>query len=407
LQKVLLMNKKYFLRDNYLSKFQPFIDKNIIKVLVGQRRVGKSYLLFQLTDFIKSEFKNPNIIFINKELTEFSEIKNHENLTDFVKAKTDKKNQNFLFIDEIQDIEQFEISLRSFLAEGNYDIYCTGSNSKILSSDIATYLSGRYVQFNIHGLSYKEFLNFHKLHENSNSLFKFFKFGGLPYLHNINLEENAVFDYIKSIYNTIILRDVVTRYNLRSIEFLERLNLFIADNIGSLVTAKRISDFLKSQNINISTKQTLEYLQYLQNAFFIKKVSRFDIKGRKIFEINDKYYFTDLGLRNHLQPFNMKDINKILENIVYNKLISSDFNVYIGKYEDKEIDFVAVKGDKTIYVQVAYLITDEKVHEREFGNLLKINDNYKKIVVSMDEFATSNYKGIEHLNIRNFLLENL
>ena len=401
------MQKKYFYRDNYINKIKAFINKDIIKVLVGQRRVGKSYMLFQLMDYIKKEFENPKIIYINKELTEFSHIKTSTDLTSYVKENSNENNQNFLFIDEIQDIKEFEIALRSFLAEGNYDIYCTGSNAKMLSSDIATYLSGRYIEFYIHSLSYQEFMQFHKLSDNHETFLKFVKFGGLPYLHNINLEDDAVFDYLKSIYNTIILRDVVARYNIRNIAFLERLNLFLSNNIGSLLSAKRISDFLKSQNIKISTKIILEYLQYLGDAFFIKKVKRFDIKGRKIFEVNDKFYFTDLGLRNSLQTFNIKDINKILENIVFNKLLISGFEIFVGKFDDKEIDFVATKGDKTIYVQVAYMITDEKVHKREFGNLLKISDNHRKIVVTMDDFAESNYKGIEHIHIRKFLLENI
>ncbi|MCK4663847.1 MAG: ATP-binding protein [Bacteroidales bacterium] len=401
------MKRHYYNRDNYIKGIIPFINKDIIKVLIGQRRVGKSYMLFQLMDYIKKEIKNPKIIYINKELTEFSQIKTSTDLTDYIKANSENNKMNFLFIDEVQDIENFEMALRSLLAEGNFDIYCTGSNAKMLSSDIATYLSGRYIQFNIHSLSYKEFLQFHKLQDDKEAFVKFIKFGGLPYLYHLELEENTVFEYIESIYNTIILRDVVARYNIRNISFLEQLNHFLADNLGSLLSAKRISDFLKSQNINISTKLVLEYLQFLEDAFFIKKVKRFDIKGRKIFEINDKFYFTDLGLRNSLQTFNMKDINKVLENIVFNKLFTDGFEVYIGKFDDKEIDFVAVKGDKTIYIQVAYMIPDEKVHDREFGNLLKIADNHRKIVVSMDDFAESNYKGVEHIHVRKFLLDNL
>ena len=400
------MKKQYFIRDNYIKRIIPFINKDIIKVFIGQRRVGKSYMLIQLMDYVKKEFENSNVIFINKELVEFTHIKTSTDLNNYVKLYSVEDELNFLFIDEVQDIVNFETALRSLLAEGNFDIYCTGSNAKMLSSDIATYLSGRYIQFDIHSLTYKEFLQFHKLQDSSNTLVKFIKFGGLPYLYHIELEEDAVFGYLKSIYNTIILRDVVARYNIRNISFLEQLVYFLADNIGSLLSAKRISDFLKSQSINISSKLVLEYLQFLEDAFFIKKVKRFDIKGRKIFEINHKFYFTDLGLRNSLKVFNMKDINKVLENIVYNKLITDGFDVYVGKFDDKEIDFVANKKDKRIYVQVAYMITNEKVHEREFGNLLKIDDNHTKIVVSMDELADSNYKGVQHINIRKFLLEN-
>lgn len=401
------MTKTYYKRERYIQKIIPFINKNNIKVLVGQRRVGKSYMLYQLMDYIKSEFKNANLIYINKELTSFSFIKTAKDLSNYIASHSVKEETNFIFIDEVQDIVSFEISLRSLLAEENYDIYCTGSNAKMLSSDIATLLSGRYIQFPIYSLSYDEFLQFHKLEDNQETFLKFIKFGGLPYLHHLELEENIVYEYLKSIYNSIILRDVVVRNNIRNIFFLEQLNHFLADNLGSLLSAKKISDFLKSQNVKISTKIILEYLQFLEDAFFIKKTRRFDIKGRKIFEINDKFYFIDLGLRNSLQPFNMKDINKVMENVVFNKLMVEGFDLYIGKYDDKEIDFVAVKGDRIIYIQVTYLISDEKVHAREFGNLLKIKDNHRKIVVSLDEFAESNYKGIEHIHLRKFLLNDL
>lgn len=401
------MTKTYYKRERYIQKIIPFINKNNIKVLVGQRRVGKSYMLYQLMDYIKSEFKNANLIYINKELTSFSFIKTAKDLSNYIASHSVKEETNFIFIDEVQDIVSFEISLRSLLAEENYDIYCTGSNAKMLSSDIATLLSGRYIQFPIYSLSYDEFLQFHKLEDNQETFLKFIKFGGLPYLHHLELEENIVYEYLKSIYNSIILRDVVVRNNIRNIFFLEQLNHFLADNLGSLLSAKKISDFLKSQNVKISTKIILEYLQFLEDAFFIKKTRRFDIKGRKIFEINDKFYFIDLGLRNSLQPFNMKDINKVMENVVFNKLMVEGFDLFIGKYDDKEIDFVAVKGDRIIYIQVTYLISDEKVHAREFGNLLKIKDNHRKIVVSLDEFAESNYKGIEHIHLRKFLLNDL
>ena len=401
------MSNKYLNRKKYINKIKSFINKDIIKVLVGQRRVGKSFMLFQLIDYIKNENNNPNIIYLNKELDKFSNIKNSSDLLNFVKKNTHKTGTNYIFIDEIQDIKNFEIALRSLLAEGNNDIYCTGSNAKLLSSDIATYLSGRYIEFYIHSLSYEEFLQFHQLQDSNDSFIKFINFGGMPFLHNLELYDNTVFEYLKNIYNTIILRDVVVRYNVRNISFLENLNLFLADNVGSLLSAKRISDFLKSQNVKISTKLILEYLQYLENAFFIKKVKRFDIRGRKIFEINDKYFFTDIGLRNSIKHFNMKDINQLLENVVANKLIVDGFNIFIGKFDKQEIDFVANKGDKTIYIQVAYIIADKKVHEREFGNLLKIADNHRKIVVTMDDMAGSNYKGIEHLHIREFLLKEL
>ncbi len=397
------MKRPIFFREKYLKKIKPFVNKDIIKVFVGQRRVGKSYMLLQIMDLINKSETNPNIIYVNKELSDFTMIKTHTDLTEFVYSKAQSEVTNYLFIDEIQDIEGFEHTLRNFVAMQNFDIYCTGSNAKLLSSEIATYLNGRYIQLRIHGLSYPEFLEFHALSESEDSFIKFIRYGGLPYLHKIGLEEESATDYLKSIYNTIILRDVVARYNIRNVDFLERLNTFLADNLGSLVSAKRISDYLKAQHTELSSKTISDYLNYLSDAYFIHKIKRFEIQGRRIFEQNEKYYFTDIGLRNILQPFKIKDINKILENLVCNHLHSSGYEVYVGKFDDKEIDFVAVKSNMTIYVQVAYLITDEDVHEREFGNLLKINDNHRKIVVSTDALGDSDYRGIEHKSVRSFL----
>ncbi len=401
------MERPYIPRKHYLDRIIPFINKEIIKIFVGQRRVGKSYLLLQIFDYLQETFPECHVIYINKELPRFSQINTSSELIGYVKANAKGPGTNFLLIDEIQDIENFHIALRGLLAEGGFDIYCTGSNAAMLSADTANLLGGRYIQIHVHSLSYNEFLQFHSLSNNQEALLSYMRFGGLPYLHHLELEENTITEYLKSIYNSIILRDVVVRYNVRNIPFLESLNHFLADNTGSLLSAKRISDFLKSQRVNISTKLVLEYLQYLEHAFFIKKAKRFDIKGRKVFEINDKFYFTDLGLRNVLQPFQMKDINKLLENLVYNKLLQEDYNVYVGKLHDQEIDFVALKENHTVYIQVVYLLATKQVHEREFGNLLGIKDNHRKIVVSMDEFPESNYKGIEHIHIRNFLSSSL
>lgn len=273
----------------------------------------------------------------------------------------------------------------------------------MLSGDLATYLSGRYVEFKINSLSFNEFIKFHKLEADNKSLLKYIKYGGLPFLKNLKLEDEIVYGYLKNIYNTIILKDIVERYKIRNFFLLQNLIRYLADNFGTILSAKKINDYLKSQKLNFSVKVILQYLSYLQNAFFISKVSRFDIQGKKIFEIGDKFYFEDIGIRNSIIRYKIRDISKVLENLVYNHLCFLDYEIFVGVNKTTEIDFIAKKGDKKLYIQVAYQINSEKTHEREFGNLIKINDNHQKIVVTMDEFADSNYKGIQHFYILNFL----
>ena len=396
------MIKTYIQRPIYLNKIKPFIDKDIIKVIVGQRRVGKSYLLFQIMDEIKKKYKQADVVYINKELNEFNGIKNCQDLLGYIK-KNAKTKKSYIFIDEIQDIERFEKALRSLKAQGKYDIYCTGSNANLLSGELATYLSGRYIEIKVFSLSYQEFLIFHKIKDSQESFLQYIKYGGLPYLINLELKDEVVYDYLKSIYNTILLKDVVARYKIRNVSFLENLASYLADNTGSLVSAKKISDFLKSQKIKISPNIVLDYLSFLVNAFFIFKVSRTDVRGKKFFEINDKYYFKDLGLRHSLIGYKQLDINKVLENLVFLHLQILGYKVAIGQLKDKEVDFVCEKQNKKVYVQVAYLITDEN-KDREFGNLLAIQDNYPKVVISADEMVEEEgYKGVKHINIRNFL----
>jgi len=389
------------IRDKYLEKVKPFIGKNIIKVLTGQRRVGKTTILLQIVNMIKNMGSDANIIYINKESNDFNHIKSSEELFAYVKSQLSESKNNYVFIDEIQEIKDFEIALRQLLVEGT-DIYCTGSNAKLLSGDLATYLSGRYITIHINSLSYTEFLEFHHLQNNNESLNKYMNFGGLPYLMHLPLNDEIVFTYLKDIFNTIILKDVVSRYNIRDVDFLERLTEYLSDNLGNYLSSKKISEFLKSQRVSLSINTVLNYLKYLTDSFFINKLQRYDIIGKKRFEINDKYYFSDLGLKNCLIPYSGNHLNGIFENLVYNQLVNEDYTVFVGKLQDREIDFVAQKGNETLYIQVAYLISDEKVREREFGNLLKINDNFEKIVVSADEFRQE-YKGIKHYHIRDFL----
>ncbi len=399
------MIRKYKKRQYYLDLIEPFIDTDLIKVLVGQRRVGKSYILYQIIDKILAKNKKANIIYINREDNKFDDIRNYQNLLDYIEVKIKKNQKNYLFIDEIQDIENFEKALRHLSSKKYCDIYCSGSNAKLLSSEIATGLSGRYIEFVIHSLSYKEFIKFNKFKANEESLLKYIRYGGLPYLLNLKLEDNIVYNYLKAVYSSIILKDVVARYNIRNINFLNRLTYYLADNLGSLVSSKKINDFLKSQKTAVTPNKVLDYISYLRSSFFIHEASRFDIKGKKIFEINKKYYFNDLGLRNAVKNYQSSDIAQVLENLVYLHLIRFGYNVNIGQLGNKEIDFVAEKSGKKIYIQVAYLIDYKETKDREFNNLLAINDNYEKIVVSMDKLIAKDHKGIKHMHIIDFLLK--
>jgi predicted AAA+ superfamily ATPase len=403
------MNQKVYIeRRRYFDRIRPFIDKDLIKVITGQRRVGKSYFLQQVIDFVKKTSPDGQIIFINKELEEFAVIMNHKELLKYVKSQPgSKKGKIYLFVDEVQDIKDFEKALRNLHAEGNYDIYITGCNAALLSGELSTLLAGRYIEFQMNSLSYPEFLFFHKLENSKDSLMKYIKYGGLPYLINLELNDEIVYEYIRSIYNSIILKDIVARYQIRNVFLLDNLNRFLADNVGSLLSAKRISDFLKSQHLNYSPRVIINYLSYLTNSFFVHKVRRANLQGRKIFEINDKFYFEDIGLRHSIVRFTNNDINKVLENLVFKHLVYCGYSVFVGQLGKKEIDFWCEKEGNSIYIQVVYLIPDQKTHQKEFGNLVEIKDNYPKYVVSMDPVAGEPYHGIHHMHILDFLTTEL
>lgn len=400
------MKPNIIARPVYTEKIKPFIGKQIIKVLTGQRRIGKSYIMLQLMDFIFEENPLANVIYINRELEQFSHIQTNIDLNKYLLNQLKENKSNYLFIDEIQEIESFQLTIRSLLSENKCDIFCTGSNARMLSGELATSLAGRYVEFNIHSLSYTEFLNFHQLETGTESLMKYLTFGGMPYLQVIGLNEFLPFEYLKNVYSTILLKDVVARENIRNITFLENLVYFLTDNIGNLFSASNISKFLKSQRIEISTQLTINYLKALSNAYFVHKVVRSEVGGLKIFEIGEKYYFEDLGLRNAIKGFNQKtDIHKLIENAVFLHLLQSGYRIYIGKIGDKEIDFVADKNGLKIYVQVCLQLTDQTTASREFGNLLLINDNYPKYVVTYnDPMIGNDYLGIKQMNLIDFLL---
>jgi predicted AAA+ superfamily ATPase len=294
--------------------------------------------------------------------------------------------------------------LRDLQAIWGYDVYITWSNAKLLSSEIATYLTWRYIEFEIYPLNYLEFLDFHNLENNKDSFLKYMKYWWLPYLKNLKLEEEIVYDYLRSIYNTILLKDVVKRYNIRNIDFLYKLIFYIWNNIWSLFTANNISKYLKSQNIKIWTNIVLEYLNYVTSVFLVNKVKRQEIVWKKIFEIADKFYFSDIGIRNAiLWSYNQVDISKIIENIVFLHFKSQWYTIHIWKNKTKEIDFVVEKANDIKYIQVTYLIITEQTKQREFWNLLEIKDNYEKIVLSLDDYIIWDYKWIKHFNLIEYL----
>jgi predicted AAA+ superfamily ATPase len=392
-------------RTIYTKRIIPFVGKGIIKVLTGQRRVGKSCILLQLVDEIKKSDSNANIVFINLEYEEFRQIKNDEDLFDFLQDKFLPEKSNYLFIDEVQDILGFENVLRGLQAKNTCDIFVTGSNAKMLSSELSTYLAGRYIEFHIQGLSFSEFLLFHKLEDNNQSLMLYLTYGGLPYLSNFPLTDDFAFEYLRNVYSTILLRDVVQRENIRNVDFLETLLHYTADNVGSLFSANNISKYLKSQRTDISTPQVISYLRYLSNAYIINKVGRIDVVGLKKFEIGEKYFFEDIGLRNSQIGFSLqRDIHKLIENAVYLHLRTLQYDVFVGKKDNLEIDFVGIKQGKKVYIQATYLLTEDATKNREFGNLRSIQDNYPKYVVSLDEFyRESDNQGIKHIHLREFL----
>ena len=391
-------------RKGYIDRIKPFMQKSVVKVLTGQRRVGKSFLLYQLIEEILAKEPDANIIYVNLEDFTFSSLQTAEDLHSYIISHSKEKAKNYIFIDEIQDIPGFEKVIRSLLLNEDNDIYITGSNAKMLSGELATYLSGRYIEFKIYSLSYSEFLEFHGLTESETSYELYSRYGGLPYLLNLPLEDETVNEYLKSVYSTIVFRDVVSRYKLRNTLFLEKLIQFLSENIGNLFSAKNISDYLKSQHTTISVNQIQSYTEYLNNAFLIHRVERYDLIGKRVFEIGEKYYFENMGIRNIVIGYRITDKAKILENLVYNHLLYKGYDIKVGYYGDKEIDFIGEKNGEKLYIQVALKI-DGDTAEREFGNLLKIQDNYPQIVVTEDTFSGNSYKGIRHCPIRQFLME--
>lgn len=395
------------IRQAYIDKIEKYLGKETIIVLVGQRRVGKSYMMKTVRDQKASNPDN-NIIYIDKEKREFDSIRNYQDLNQYIDEHFVASKHNYILIDEIQDITEFERSIRSFRTEPNTDIIITGSNAKMLSNELSTLIGGRYKEIYIQSLSYEEFLVFHQLPDNDDSLAKYIQYGGLPGLAKIGLEEDDAREYQMDIFHTVLLKDVIMRNRIRNVPFLENLVRFLADNTGKLISANSIAKYMKSQGESITSTVIINYISFLCEAYILHKVNRFDIHGKRIFETNDKFYFEDNGIRNALAGGTREgDIEKVIENIIYQHLIRLGYQVYVGQLQAGEIDFVCTKPDgQRIYVQASYIIADMATREREFGNLRAIKDNYPKYVISMTPLLTRNDdNGIKHLHLRKFLKE--
>ena len=392
-------------RQGYSERIERMFGKGMVIALTGQRRVGKSCVMRSIYEKYSQDSRN-NVIYIDMEKTAFTCISDYKDLEEYVVERLDTSKDNFLFIDEVQEIKDFEKAILSLQSDESCQIMVTGSNAKMLSSELSTRLRGRYMGYHIHGLDYEEFIEFHDLQDSDETLSKFLQYGGLPQLRKLGLDNvDLVDDYLGNVIDTIVLRDIIERENIRNVSLLRTLVRFIGDNIGKQFSARSIVGVLKSQNTEVSANMVLNYLEYLCNAYIIDRVGRYNIHGKKILELGDSFYFEDLGVRNHIVGGNRRfDIEKLIENAVYRHLLRLGYTVYIGMLHKAEIDFVAEKQGSTVYIQVCYMLASHETVDREFGNLQMIKDSHPKYVVSLDRmYGDTNVDGIRHLHLRDFL----
>lgn len=393
-------------RQEYIDKITKWFGKGLAIVLTGQRRVGKSCVLMSLRERLS---ENSNVIYIDKEQRQFDSILTYHDLNEYIDAHLVEGKHNYIMVDEVQDIVEFERTLRSYYNEPNTEIIVTGSNAKMLSSELSTLIGGRYVEIYIQPLSYLEFLTFHNLTDSDPiALERYIEYGGMPGLAQIGLDHESAFKYLTSIYETTLLKDVIMRNQIRNVDFLARLVQFMADNEGKLISATNISKYLKSQGESLSPSVIINYQKMLCESYMLHKVSRYDIHGKRLFESNEKFYFEDQGVRNAIAGGSRdQDIEKVIEGVIYQHLVRLGYKVNIGQLLADEIDFVCSKPEgNRVYVQASYIIADESTREREFGTLCKINDNYPKYVISMTPLVTKrDNNGITHLSLRQFLKE--
>ena len=397
-------------REMYMKRIRPFIGTDLIKVMTGIRRCGKSVMLELIKEeLLESGISHDQFISINFENLNFSHLQTAKALHDEITKRAAEINgKAYLFLDEIQEVKDWEKCINSLRVSLDCDIYITGSNAKLLSSELSTYLGGRYVEIIIYPFSFAEFLElYHSISPDiplQECFQKYLSFGGMPYLANIRYEDAPSKLYLNDLYNSVQLKDIVKRNKIRDIDLLERIIAYVIANIGTTFSATSLSKFLKSEKRTVAPETILNYIKYCCDAYLFYQVKREDLQGKQILSSNEKYYIADHGIREAVFGGNMRDINLVLENIVYLELLRREYKVTVGRTGDKEIDFVCDKQGEKLYVQVAYLLASDETVQREFGVYDRIRDNYPKYVVSLDEFNMSR-NGIKHLNIRDFLLE--
>ncbi|MBO7466805.1 MAG: ATP-binding protein [Bacteroidaceae bacterium] len=391
-------------RGDYIALVRSLLGKGEAVVLTGHRRAGKSCILELLSAELSAA---GHVIYIDMEDPANADITSFWELSEKIKAALEEGHHNFVLIDEVQEVSEFEKALRYWVKQDGVDVVVTGSNAAMLSSDIASSFAGRYHRVHVSSLDYREFLLFYELDDSDNAFSQYLRWGGLPFLYRIPLEdERTRTEYLGSIYDTIFVKDIVRRKNVRNVSLLDNLARFVADNCGKVFSANSIAKYLKGSSLSVSANTVGEYMDALCDTYMIDRVKRYDIKGKSIFEQQDKYYFEDLGLRNYLcRDKRSLDVEKVLEGAVYLKLKRSGYEVYVGQLNGKEIDFLARRGDEVIYVQVAVQVMGEDTYEREFGNLKLIKDNYPKYVVTMDpNVGLIHDSGIVACSARQFLL---
>ncbi|MEA4937815.1 hypothetical protein SDC9_83092 [bioreactor metagenome] len=395
-------------RNSYLDKIKPFIGKPLVKVLTGIRRSGKSTVLKMLRDELLSQgIGNEQIIMLNFESFSVMELTEAVRLHAFLQEKIIPGTKFYLLFDEIQEVSSWEKVINSLLVDFDCDIYITGSNSHLLSSELSTFLAGRYVEIPVFTLSFAEFIDF-RTHYFPNEIAadfeKYLRFGGFPVIHTADYAIETANRVVSDIYSSVILRDTVQRHNIRDIELLERVVRYAFDNIGNTFSGKSVADFFKNQQRRIDLNTVYNYLKALEGSFILYRVPRYDIKGKEILKTQEKFYVGDVSLVYATMGFRDRMIAGILENIVLLEMKRRGYQVFVGKFDNKEIDFVCERNEEKMYIQVCYKLESEQTVEREFTPLMSINDNYPKYVVTMDEFWKDNIQGIEHKHIKNFLL---
>lgn len=397
-------------RDLYLEQLRFYIDKPFIKIITGIRRSGKSTVLLLLRDKLLEQGVKPGqIIYVNFESFAFSDLSTAENLYGYISSRIQEDKKNYLLLDEIQEVKDWEKCINSLMIDFQVDIYLTGSNSHLLSSELATFLAGRYVEIPVYTLSFSEYLQF-RSHYTKNgtslaeSFIRYLRFGGFPAIHTGEYPEEIVYKIVYDIYSSVILRDTVQRYKIRDIELLERVIRFAIDNIGNTFSGKNVADYFKSQQRKIDINTVYNYLTALEGAFILYRVPRYDIKGKEILKTQEKYYLGDVSILYATMGFKDRLISGILENLVFLELKRRGYAVYVGKSDTREIDFVAQKQNKKIYIQVAYKLDSQATVQREFASLLSVKDQFPKYVVTMDDFWKESIEGIQHFHISDFLL---